>query len=167
MKCPEQWLLVDGYPNYMVSSLGRIKNIKTKKYLKGIVVTNGYIQVRFYRKGLSSGRLYLLQRVVLQAFRGAPPMGYEAAHLNGKRNDNRLSNLKWVSHIENESHKEIHKTRYRGELHPGSKLNIRLVWLIRDYLKRGLTQREVAQRLGLTRSAVESVALKRTWSHVK
>jgi len=46
----EAWLPVKGFPNYEVSSQGRVRNIKTKKVLKPHKRSDGYITVVFQRK---------------------------------------------------------------------------------------------------------------------
>ena len=48
----EEWKLINGY-DYSVSSLGRIRNNKTGRILKGVPNTFGYLQVFLYKNGKS------------------------------------------------------------------------------------------------------------------
>lgn len=57
----------------------------------GSVHPNGYVQTP----------LGLMHRIIWETFKGKIPEGYEIDHINTIRNDNRLSNLRLVSHKEN------------------------------------------------------------------
>lgn len=50
MKCIEQWVIIGGYDNYMISSLGRVKSLNyhnsgAERVLKPSVGTKGYLSV--------------------------------------------------------------------------------------------------------------------------
>lgn len=81
------------YNGYYVTDEGIIYS-KTCKILKGNLY-NGY---RFYniKSKIKSGH-----RIVWETFVGEIPDGYEIDHINGNRDDNRLTNLKLVTHKEN------------------------------------------------------------------
>jgi len=92
----EEWKQVKNHPNYNVSNLGRVYNIKTKKYLKG---SNhiGYTRVKINNRGV------LLHRLVAEHFIPNPENKPEVNHLNGKT-DNRAVSLEWCTHQENCNH---------------------------------------------------------------
>ena len=48
----EEWKLINSY-DYSVSSLGRIRNNRTGRILKGVPNTFGYLQVFLYKNGRS------------------------------------------------------------------------------------------------------------------
>ena len=108
----EQWREVVGFPDYIVSDLGRIKRKSVVPGSHGRplkpwpINDEGHVAVSLYK----NKKRYALtvQRVVTDAWMGAIPEGLERAHLNGDPTDNRLSNLKWVTHKENEQHKIAH-----------------------------------------------------------
>ena len=95
MKPPEREMLkvIVNYPNYKVTSLGRIYNITRKKFLKPLN-THGYLLVKLYRHGQFITPM--ISTVVLEAFVGPCPKGYVAKHRNGDNTDNRLCNLEWA-----------------------------------------------------------------------
>ena len=66
--------------------------IKCKEYNRA-----GYLRIAVNRKYISSHRL------IWETFNGEIPVGMEIDHINTVRNDNRLSNLRCVSHAENNS----------------------------------------------------------------
>lgn len=56
---------------------------------------DGYIKVRF------ENRLYLAHRIIWEAVVGKIPEGMQIDHINHDRSDNRIENLRVVTHIEN------------------------------------------------------------------
>jgi hypothetical protein len=96
----ENWLPVVGYENYEVSDLGRVKNIKTGKILKPTIRKDGYCLTSLGRKNQ-----YLVHRLILLTF--LPNDEMEAVnHKNHNKTDNRLCNLEWCSHSENNRFKK-------------------------------------------------------------
>lgn len=109
----EQWRPVPGYEGYYeVSDQGRVRSLDRlivyvngdRHYTKGKLKSvsdngNGYLSVSLSRNN-SDVRRYV-HRLVLEAFVGPAPEGMEACHGNAKRHDNRLSNLRWDTRVEN------------------------------------------------------------------
>lgn len=56
---------------------------------------DGYIKVRF------ENRLYLAHRIIWESVMGIIPEGMQIDHINHNRSDNRMENLRLVTHIEN------------------------------------------------------------------
>ena len=56
---------------------------------------DGYIKVRFDNK------LYMAHRIIWEAVVGKIPEGMQIDHINHDRSDNRMENLRVVTHIEN------------------------------------------------------------------
>ena len=80
--------------NYMVSSLGRIKNLKGK-FLRG-TLNQGYTKI-----GLKPYTFKIsLHKLVTNAFLGLCPVGKSVDHKNRVKSDNRLSNLRYASYQE-------------------------------------------------------------------
>lgn len=89
----EEWksLEFSGLPQYSISNLGRIKHNKTGCIRNLKPNHKGYI--RFLGKRV--------HRLVAEAFIPKPDGKDEIDHINGVKDDNRVSNLRWVSHKEN------------------------------------------------------------------
>jgi hypothetical protein len=108
------WRAVPGYEGYYsVSDCGLVRSDRFGRMLKPARNHKGYLVVALCR-----GNARKFQRVhvlVLAAFVGPRASGMETAHLNGKRDDNRLENLKWATHSENESHKVAHGTAWSSK----------------------------------------------------
>lgn len=75
--------------SYYVVDDGHIYNESGKEI--GWVASNGYVQT-------SIGGVH---RLIWEAFKGEIPEGYEIDHINTIRNDNRLENLRLLTHKEN------------------------------------------------------------------
>ena len=80
------------WPDYKISSLGRVYSIKRKQFLKPLNM-HGYLSVKLYRVG--GFKMPMISTLVLEAFVGPRPKGYVTKHLNDNNADNRLCNLEW------------------------------------------------------------------------
>ena len=62
----EQWMPVREFPNYMVSSSGRVMNIKTFKVLKPATNSYGFLCITLSSNGYKTGKK--IHRLVADAF---------------------------------------------------------------------------------------------------
>lgn len=92
---PERELMktIVNYPNYKITSLGRVYSITRKRFLRPIIC-NGYLSIKLYRVG--QFKTPMISTLVLESFVGPCPTGFVGKHLNGDNTDNRLCNLEWV-----------------------------------------------------------------------
>lgn len=94
------WRDIPGYEGYQVSKSGKVRNKKTKKILKPQVNnTNQYLRVN-----LTINRVAIkpvVHVLVALAYLENPFNLPDVNHKNNKRQDNRLSNLEYVSHSDN------------------------------------------------------------------
>lgn len=91
---------------YMVSNLGRVKNCKTQKIIKGKITDGGYREycLTFNKKKYS----IRAHRLVWEVWVGKPQQVIN--HINGNKLDNRLTNLEDISNQENNL-KAIYETQ--------------------------------------------------------
>lgn len=104
----EEWRDVVGYEGlYMVSNLGRIKILKRKyvvsdRLINGILTEDGYSKV-FLSDGHDNRKMFFVHRLVAISF---IPNTYNKPcidHINTIRTDNRIENLRWCTHKENQN----------------------------------------------------------------
>lgn len=114
-------ITVDGeiYENYSVSSEGNVKNNKTGRVLKKYKYKNGYKNgyelVTLCKNGKT--KTFQVHRLVAIMFIPNPENKTCVDHINCVRNDNRVENLRWVTHKEN-SNNPLTLEKQKGENHP-------------------------------------------------
>lgn len=121
----EKWLPIEGYEGmYSVSDQGRVMAHKryrcVERILKGGAAGAGYRKVTLCKDGKRTDRY--IHELVLATFVGPRPLKMDAAHGNGNRADNRLTNLRWATRAENHADKIAHGTHCSGERHGRRKL---------------------------------------------
>ena len=93
----ERWELHPDFPDYSVSSNGRVWSRRGHgRFLKPCDTRFGHRMVM-----LGRGNNRLVHRLVMEAFVGPRPDGFEVRHLNGNGADNRLANLAYGTRTEN------------------------------------------------------------------
>lgn len=109
----ELWMPIKNYQHYFISNKARVKIESFDKYYKDgrirhnierlITQTNkeGYMVVRLFNGQNKKGRLEKVHRLVATAFIPNPDNKPYIDHINTIRNDNRIENLRWVTHTEN------------------------------------------------------------------
>jgi hypothetical protein len=153
----EIWAPIDGYPNYEVSSLGRIKSLPKQidhkqyiEYAKERIITekrhtSGYLSVSLSHNGKK--KQFLIHRLVAAAFLVKEPSHTQVNHKNGIRTDNRVDNLEWVTVSENHRH----SFRVLGREHPRTMLG-------RKGANNPSSVKVVCSTLGMTFDSVKETA---------
>lgn len=103
VQVPEEWRKIPGFPKYMASNRGRIKNIKTERILKQSTSSpDGRCRVCLRRHGETYHSPKLVHRLVAMAFHGEAPKGRNLAlHKDGNYLNNIPENLYWGNQYEN------------------------------------------------------------------
>lgn len=174
----EEWRKTE-FPLYEVSNLGRVRSWRNEA---GNTRTEPRIlkpwqSGRMYKSGKRGSMQIMIctdsgnvkrkiHHLVLEAFEGPCPEGCEAAHLDGDITNNRINNLDWVTHIENEKHKRIHGTLLRGENATGVKLTKVEVKEIREMAAKGVTHAQIAREFKVTRRTVSNIINRVSWKHI-
>ncbi len=93
---------VNNFSNYAVSDQGEIKRVKDNKILKQRFNTRGYLIVGLRKEGRQT--TFLVHRLVAIHFIPNPDNKAEVNHRLGIKDDNRASELEWMTRVENEEH---------------------------------------------------------------
>lgn len=173
----EEWRAVPGWAGfYSVSTLGRVKSVERlvrgpRNCLKPIRerilktrLNRGYEVVNLYLEGEQS--TYRVHCLVADAFLGPRPEGCDVCHINGVRNDNRISNLRYGSRLENIEDAKRHGTFPKGESVGGAKLTeAKVVWA-RNERANGVPTKEIAKKCGVSYATIRLAIARKTWAHV-
>ena len=112
----EIWKSIDGYLNYQVSNMGRVRNCNTGRILRPRMRGKGYETVALYENKVRSD--FSVHRLVAQEFvknkKGKPFVD----HIDGNKLNNMATNLRWCTNQENvQNTGKINKqtsSRYKG-----------------------------------------------------
>ena len=148
---------------YLVSNFGEVVRVlraqgtKTGTIKQQINKKTEYCLVKLCSKGVT--KTFAVHRLVCMAFHGSPPTElHEVAHNDGVRNNNILSNLRWVTRKENSKDRLKHGTFLAGERSPNAKLSAEDIFNIRAAVALKERRVEIAKRFGIHRSYVNAIA---------
>lgn len=102
----ERWADIPGHPDWQASTLGNVRNKHTGK-LRPLRYHFSRHQKEYLKVNLGPkhhGKL--VHRLILMAFIGLPEGTHvQAGHIDDDGFNNRLENLHWVTHLENQHEK--------------------------------------------------------------
>ena len=94
----EIWKKLSWAENYLISNLGNVFSLKSKRLMKKNVSNRGYERVTIKGKQVS------VHRLVCIAFLEEDKNKKIVNHKNGIKTDNKIENLEWVTCRENTMH---------------------------------------------------------------
>lgn len=158
-------------PGYFATIDGHIVGLKGN-VLCGRSLSRGYLRV--YICSIEPKRFRPVHSLVCEAFHGPRPIGYETAHGDGVRTNNRPDNLRWATPKENSADMVRHGTSPVGERNPRALLTAMAVIDIRrtyvasmgaKYVRRG-TREALAKKYGVSIGIVKAVISGDSWAHI-
>jgi len=167
----QRWRWVVGYPDYAVSSRGRVLSFrrKDKKYLTACPTTKGYMGLRLFSY-LGKGRWFSVHRLVALAFVPNPDALPEVNHKDGDKANNAAENLEWATHLDN----LLHASRtgllrpVRGVIHHNAKLNeVKVAKIRRLYATGGYSQAVLGEKFGVHQSIISDIVRHKIWKDLR
>jgi len=167
---PEEWRVVDDWPYYEISSLGRVRSYHTSgvtrrtdvpRLLKANFSGSGYLFIVLSENG--KHKMRYIHALVATAFHGPRPVANEVNHKDGVKANNRASNLEWVTRSENGKHAIRTGLRkmiepLRGQDHPRAKLTQQQADSIRRiYQEQKIGKASLAKKFGVTKIVVTNI----------
>jgi hypothetical protein len=157
---------IPGYPKYCVTRDGRVF-IELNKGLKELSQreTHGYRSVRIRENG-GDWKWRKVHRLVAITFMPKPndSDNLEVCHINGKRDDNRLENLKWDTRKGNIADRKQYDPNWRGN-YIKRKLTAEDVEQIRNDINAGIPGNEIAKRWNISIFHVSNIKNGRAWKN--
>ena len=169
----EQWLPVVGYEDYYrISNMGRLFGLPRScrcPHLGGLLQpkpdVNGYLHVSLKVPGKRERRVGIHQ-LVAEAFIGPRPDGAEVLHGPNGPGDNRASQLRYGTHLENKADELRDGTRSRGERHGHSILTDEIVIECRKRRAAGEGVSSLARQFGVSQPCMSAALAGKTWRHL-
>lgn len=112
----KSWVDIEGYEGlYQVNGRGDVKSLNfrntgNEKIMKPYKMKNGYFVIDLCKH--SKYERFLVHRLVYETFYGKIPAGMEIDHIDTIRDNNRVENLRCVTHKENRNN-QITKVKSR------------------------------------------------------
>lgn len=173
----ERWLPVPGWEGfYEVSDQGRVRSLDREVVnSKGVTMRfKGKIMIQqlpdkgYYKVNLAkNSKLFTrkVHRLVIEAFLGPCPSGYEVCHGDKGHTDNCLLNLRYGTKKDNHADKWRDGTAQFGPFNSKAKLTEQqAIEILR--LKGIESDRYTANRFGVSRSCVSFIRLGRNWKYL-
>ncbi len=107
----EVWKVIEEYPDYEVSNMGRLWSWKRNKYMK-LTLVNRYVRVVL--RNTNQTKSFPIHRLVANAFIPNPDNKPVVDHIDGDAMNNQVNNLRWATFQENSSNSKRHKPTITG-----------------------------------------------------
>lgn len=164
----QEWRAVPDFPGYFVSDLGRVCSVdrvlSNDKVSRGRLLRPGAKQCGHVSVALGRGNSKDVHVLVLTAFRGPCPEGFEGLHYDDDPANNVLTNLRWGTRSANLHDAVRNGKRRLGEDINHSRLTEDGVRFIRANADSSMNS--LANLLGVSCAAVKQVRDGVTWRHV-
>lgn len=107
----EVWKSIEGFNNYKISNLGRVKSIARyrkgkgkKKYFVNERILKTFISNSGYERATIFNKHYSIHRLIAKAFIKNPGNKDMINHIDGNKINNIVTNLQWSTNSENQLH---------------------------------------------------------------
>lgn len=162
----EEWRKISIAESYEVSSLGRVRNASTGYVMKQQLLWDGYYRVSLWA---SPGvRVYKkTHQLVAAAFLNRPSAAHVAAHIDGSRTLNTVSNLYWATQKQNHADRDRHGRTARGSRNGSALLTEDQVRQIRKRLVTGDLLREIADDFSVCLATISNINTGKNWKHLQ
>lgn len=176
----EIWKDVNGYSGlYQVSNLGRVRSVdrmitysdgRNFKYKQKILNWNigtksRRCYVHLYQNSKRKGML--IHRLVAIAFLENPLNLPEINHIDGNTLNNQVSNLEWISHLDNMQHGfRTGLINNTGVLHGNNKYTEDQILKVIGLIKEGSTSIQIEKLTNVKAATVNAIRKGSQWRHL-
>ncbi len=164
----EEWRQVTGFPDYYVSSFGRVLSTKFNrlKLLKPQPDNDGYLHVGLVRKG-DRNKVHTIKvsALVSREFMGVRPGGLVCCHNDGNPENNRLDNFRYDTQKSNINDIKKHGTGNPpvGCKNGMSKLTNSQVIEMRTLFKNGEHTSQLSSLFGISIRQTRDIVNNKAW----
>lgn len=155
---------IPSFPDYLITEDGRIKSLKSQKWLRLFIQKDGYKKVSLRRDGVTFKKS--VHRLVAETFLDNPNGLPVVHHLNDDKLDNRVENLKWATYSENNAQDYALKpSRLTKNQHSGKRDAVRHEVLI--LAESGLSAVAISKIVGLSDVTIGKILKERSTTRRK
>jgi len=161
----EVWKKIEGYDLYEVSNFGNIKSLNFNKesILKLNLTDKGYLHVSLFKNRIK--KTTSVHRIVAISFIPNPENKPCVNHIDGNKQNNKITNLEWVTVKENIHHSfnlGLNSGK-KGEHHNCCKLTEKDVLNIR---MSKLKQNKLAEKYLVSQMLISKIKTRKLWKHI-
>lgn len=161
---------LNNFPNYLLNKEGIVLNFNEHKNIKTLcryyIDIGGYFRVWLKNKN-NKKQFIPIHRLLGLTFLKRKDPSQQINHIDGNRQNNSLSNLEWVSFLENERHsRRVLGKVLVGEKHSQTKLKTKDVLRIKKLLSAGVIQRIVAKKFNISEAQIGRIKRGVNWGHL-
>lgn len=173
----ELWKIVDFSwvkPYYAVSNCGRVKNLKTRKFLTPSKDKGGYLTiglaVKVPKGSKKKQKRILLHRLVGLMFIPNPEPFIRTTinHIDGNKENNMVDNLEWMSNSDNVKdmyEKGRHPTK-RGVDIPNNKYTEKQIRQVCELLTKSVQNKKIFELTGVPTNIIGFIKRRKLWCHI-
>ncbi|WP_395832298.1 NUMOD4 domain-containing protein [Cupriavidus gilardii] len=170
----EEWSKVEGFNGvYEVSSYGRVRNSETGMILNPSIpkTRSSYPVVYLQKGGAHTKKGCFVHRLVATAFIPNPDARPHVNHIDGCKTNNMVTNLEWVTPVENVRHALrmglfTPPKQGKGEQCSAAKLTDEKVIEIKRRLASGESAKRIAKDFGVVAGTIAHIKYGKTWTHI-
>lgn len=163
----ELWKQITEFPQYEISSLGRLRSNRTKttKIVTGTITPLGYVAFILRRPNVSKPYRIMGHRLVALHFIPNPNEYTDVCHNDGNPSNNTVENLRWDTHFNNQMDMRKHGTMQDGEKCITAKLTMADVLAIKNAIANGPrgTSRRICEAYNISPAQISRIKNGHRW----
>lgn len=164
----ESFVKLEGFSGYLISKNGEVYNKIKNEMVNHNLFGGGYIGVSI-KEDNKKQNTHLLHRLVAKTFVNNEHNKPFVNHKDGNKQNPKHDNLEWCTTKENLAHARkygLSNQNKKGSNAVNFVLNEKKVLKIRQLNRKGVSQRELAKRFGVSQPNISYIIRNILWSHV-
>lgn len=156
--------------NYMITDNGEVYSPIYKRFLKPSSDRYGYDQVWLACK--DKRRKFLVHRLVMENFSPIENChNWQVNHIDGDKQNNKLSNLEWSTAKENTDHAiaiglRKPKDQLGSKNHMAKLSEEKVIEICKLLQTKKYTNKQIANMFNVSESCIEGIRERRNWKHI-
>lgn len=159
----EEYKKLKDYPAYRIYNTGKIYSEYTKKFLRRHHDSSGYLHVTLFKGSKKTRKTFKVHILVAKAFIPNPLNKPEVNHIDCNKENNKVTNLEWVTKHENMIHASKFSYKNRESLSPLTKEMVEIIPLL---LTLGMSIKLIATLYRVGHITIRNIIQGKTWKQL-